>query len=42
MGIYENCVNILVALETAEKFAIIYLVPCMVKEGVGLCANFRW
>lgn len=28
-------VNILVALETAEKFAIMYLVPCMVKGGSG-------
>lgn len=34
-GYMRTGVNILVALETAEKFAIMYLVPCMVKGGSG-------
>ena len=35
--------NILSALETAEKLAIKYLVPRIVKRGWGgLCAKFRW
>lgn len=42
-GHVRICMNISLALEIAEKLAIVYVVPRMVKRGWGgLCAKFRW